>query len=127
MPSAIPAAASAAEAPLTSAVSAPAARSGVPPMFTSATAAEVTVPLSRPSTAATPTVAQSWARRRNLRYDQPAKVPSFGTRISVRSSPGPTAVSKTPRKKSAAGTTRSPPVPRTTISAPSASTTAGKV
>ena len=50
-------------------------------------------------------------------YDQPVDSPSFGTRISVSISPGPTAVSKTPVKKSAAATVRSPSGPAITNSA----------
>ena len=61
-----------------------------------------------------------------FRYDHPVESPSFGTRISVSSSPWPTAVSKTPMKKSAAATVRSPPAPTITISASSASITAGR-
>jgi len=60
--------------------------------------------------------AQSWARRVNFRYDQPLG-PSFGTRISVSTSCGPSAVSKTPRKNSPAGTVRSPSGPCRTRSA----------
>ena len=56
-------------------------------------------------TAATPTVAQSCERLRNLRNDQPAPS-SAGTRTSVSMSAGPSAVSKTPRKNSAAATFR---------------------
>ena len=56
--------------PATSACSAAVARSGVAPMFVSAIGV-LTPPLSRRTTAATPTVAQSCARRVNLRYDQP--------------------------------------------------------
>ena len=63
------------------------ARSGVPPMLVSATDADVAVPLSRRTIAATPTVAQSCARRWYFRYDQPVAPPSFGTLISVSSSP----------------------------------------
>ncbi len=80
-------------------------------MFVKATEAAVALPLSRCTSAATPTVAQSWARRLYFRYDQPVESPSFGTLISVSSSPGPTAVSNTPVKKSAAATVRSPPGP----------------
>ena len=88
-------------------------------MFVSATDAS---PLR--TTAATPTVAQSCARRTNFWYDQPPPS-SFGTRISVTTSCGPSAVSYTPRKNSAAGITRSPSGPRATISASSASSTVG--
>ena len=69
MPSAMWAAGSA--SPATSACSAAVARSGVAPMFVSAIRASSTPPLSRRTIAATPTVAQSCARRVNLRYDQP--------------------------------------------------------
>ena len=56
-------------------------------MFVRATDAPVAEPLSRCTSAATPTVAQSCARRWYFRYDQPVESPSFGTRISVSSSP----------------------------------------
>ena len=49
-------------------------------MFTSPTEAPATEPLSRWTSAATPTVAQSCARRLALRYAQPVESPSFGTR-----------------------------------------------
>jgi hypothetical protein len=51
-------------------------------MFVSAIAALSIVPFERRTTVATPTVAQSWARRVNFTYDQPAGQ-SFGTRISA--------------------------------------------
>jgi hypothetical protein len=76
-------------------------------MFVSAIAAFSIVPFVRRTTAATPTVAQSCAGRVNFRYDQPA-VPSVGTRISVRTSCGPSEVSKTPRKNSTAAMVRLP-------------------
>ncbi len=62
-PSVTSAAASATEAPPASASSAAFARSGVPPMLTSPIDAPATDPLSRCTSAATPTVAQSCARR----------------------------------------------------------------
>ena len=67
-------------------------------------------------TAATPTVAQSWARRAYFRY-----VPSapFGTRISVSTSCRSSAVSNGPVKNDVAGIARSPPGPRATSSASS--------
>ena len=66
-------------------------------------AASSTLPLSRRSTAATPTVAQSWARRLNFRYDQP-----LDARASARGSPSARPAARAPsrrrpRKKSAAG------------------------
>ena len=76
-------------------------------------------------TAATPTMAQSWARRLNFWNDQPAPA-TFGTRISVSSSSGASAVSRKPWKKSVAGMVRSPLGPRTTMVAPRASATAGR-
>ena len=80
-------------------------------MFTNAT------PGASPPTAATPTMAQSWARRLNFSNAQPA--PSvFGTRTSVMISSGASAVSRKPRKKSSAAITRSPPLPRTTMLPP---------
>ena len=104
VPSAACAAASAGEAPLATASSTASARSGVPPMFVSATEAAVAEPLSRWTSAATPTVAQSCARRWYLMYDQPVESPSFGTLISVSTLPRPDgAVSNTPVKKPAAG------------------------
>ena len=63
-------------------------------MFTSAT------PVVPFRTAATPTMAQSWARRLNFWNDQPAPV-AFGMRTSVSSSSGARAVSRKPVKKSA--------------------------
>ena len=58
-----------------------------------------------PVTAATPTMAQSWARRLNFWNDQPA--PSiFGTLISVRTSSGCRSVSRKPWKKSVAAMVR---------------------
>ena len=49
-----------------------------------------------------------------------------GTEIAVSSSPSWTSVSYTPTKKSSAETTRSPPVPRIVIDAPSATSSGGK-
>ena len=72
-------------------------------------------PLSRSTTAATPTVAQSWARRLIFMYDQPAE-PSFGTRISTSISSGASAVWKTPVKNSPPAIARSPPGRATTSS-----------
>ena len=95
-------------------------------MFVSVILASSTSPLSRRTSAATPTVAQSWARRVNFRYDQPVHASSFGIRISVSISPAPHADSNTPWKNSAAGTVRSPAGPAITSSAPSARITAGK-
>ena len=63
-------------------------------------------------TANAPTIAQSWARRLNFWYAQPP-APDFGTRISVSSSSGASAVSRKPSKKSAAAMVRSPDGPRT--------------
>ncbi len=63
-------------------------------MFVSAIDARSTEPLPC-TTAATATVAQSWARRFIFVYDQPAE-PSFGTRISTSISSGSSAVWKTP-------------------------------
>ncbi len=61
-------------------------------MFVSPMRALCAPPSPGSTTAATPTVAQSSARCRNFTYDQPA-VPVFGTRISVISSVGSSAVS----------------------------------
>ena len=63
-------------------------------MFVSAIDARSTEPLPC-TTAATATVAQSWARRFIFVYDQPAE-PSFGTRISTSISSGSSAVCQTP-------------------------------
>ena len=119
VPSSAFSAAVAGSAPPESASSTAFARSGVPPMLTRPTRAPPST-----ATAATATVAQSCARRANLMYDHPAPF-SFGTRISVRTSCGPRAVSKTPVKKSEAGIRRSPPGPVATNSAPSVSSTPG--
>ena len=84
VPSAAACAASAGLAPAASACSVAAARSGVSPMLARPT---------RPPTVATPTIAQSLARRVNFSYAQP--VPALrGTRISTSSSSSATAVSK---------------------------------
>ena len=96
------------------------ARIGVEPMFTRPTPE---LPLFR--TAATPTMAQSWARRLNFWNDQPAPG-TFGTRISVSSSSGASADSRNPVKKSVAAISRSPRADRATRVPPSASTTAGR-
>ena len=64
------AAASSIDAPPAIASSAARARTGVAPMFVSAIAAFEIDPLSRSATTATPTVAQSWARRAIFTYDQ---------------------------------------------------------
>src|SRR5580700_2111712 len=61
-------AASGADAPLTTASSTAVARRGVDPMLMSA------MPVVPLRTAATPTIAQSWARRLNFWNDQPAPV-----------------------------------------------------
>ena len=114
-----PAAASSADAPRASAASTAAARIGTEPMFTSAT------PGSSPVTAATPTIAQSCARRLNFWNAQPAPL-VLRTRTSVITSSGASAVSRNPSKNSEAGIVRSPPGPRATIVPPSASTTAGR-
>ncbi len=53
------------------------------------------------STAATPTIAQSWARRLNFSNAQPTPG-TAGTRISVSTSSGASAVSRKPVKKSSA-------------------------
>ena len=74
------------EAPA-SACSTALARSGTWPMFVNPTRALPIVPLPDSTTAATPTVAQSSERCRNLTYDQPA-APVFGTRTSTISSFG---------------------------------------
>ena len=90
--------------------STPSARTGVEPMFTSAT------PGASPPTAATPTIAQSCARRLNFWNAQPAPL-VLGTRTSVMISSGASAVSRKSWKKSSAAITRSPPLPRTTMRA----------
>ena len=53
----------------------------VPPMLTRPIEAPAIEPLSRWTSAATPTVAQSWARRFAFRYAQPVEAASFGTRL----------------------------------------------
>ena len=125
-PSAAWAAASAADAPPARASSTAVARTGVDAMLTSATPAPPPLdPDPDPLTAATPTMAQSWARRLNFWNDHPAPA-RRGTRISVSTSSGARAVSMNPVKNSAAGMVRSPPGPRATRVAPNASTTAGR-
>ena len=101
MPSAACSAASATDAPPASAASTAVARTGVEPMFTRP------MPVVPLRTAATPTMAQSWARRLNFWNDQPAP-PALGTRTSVSSSSGASAVSRKPWKKSVAAMVRSP-------------------
>ena len=66
--------------------------------------------------AATPTVAQSWVLRVNLRY---VPCETTGMRISVSTSCCPSAVVNIPVKKSRAGIVRSPAGPCTTSSASS--------
>ena len=95
-------------------------------MFVSAIDAFPIEPFERSTTAATATVAQSWARRLIFVYDHPVAGPSFGTRISTSISSGPTAVWKTPVKNLDAGTVRSPVDPRTTSSPSSARITVGR-
>ena len=68
--------------------------SGVEPMLTRPTPVRAVA-----RTAATPTMAQSWARRLNFWNDQPAPG-TLGTRISVSSSSGSRADSRKPVKKS---------------------------
>ena len=75
-------------------------------------------------TAATPTMAQSRARRLNFWNDQRAPG-AFGKRISVSISSGRSAVSRNPVKNPAAGMVRSPAGPRATKLPPRARTTAG--
>ena len=106
------AAASAGEAPPASAASTLRARNGVGPMLVRPTC---TTPSTR--AAATPTVAQSWARRTCLRYVPTA----FGTRISVSISCCSSALSNGPVKNAAAGIVRSPSGPCATSSASSVS------
>ena len=74
VPSAACAAASAGDAPPATASSTAVARSGVPPMFVERDRRPDGEPLSRWTSAATPTVAQSCARRWYFRYDQPGRV-----------------------------------------------------
>ena len=95
------------------------ARRGVEPMLTSA------IPVLPLRTAATPTIAQSCARRLNFWNDHPAPG-NFGTRISVSSSSGASADSRKPVKKSPAAIVRSPLLDRATSVPPKASTTAGR-
>ena len=72
-----------------------------------------------------PTIAQSWARL--VSFSKPHAPVSFGTRISVRISPAPIAVSRNPRWKFAAATSRLvPPAPLRTSVPPRARTTAGR-
>ena len=73
-------------------------------MFVSPIDAFPTEPFDRSTTAATATVAQSWARRLIFVYDQPVAAPSFGTRTSTSISSGATAVWNTPVKNSDART-----------------------
>src|ERR687898_2294669 len=70
-----------------SAFSAAAAPKRVGPMLVSPMRAEPIEPFERSTTTATPTTAQSWARRLNFFLEQPAPS-SFGTRISVSTSSG---------------------------------------
>src|SRR5947207_2549564 len=119
VPSAACSAASAIDAPPATASSTATARSGVVPMFTSATR------VSSFRTAMAPTIAQSWARRWNFWYENPAPG-DFGTRISVSNSSGSSAVSRKPRKNAAAATVRSPPGPWTKNVASSARSRAGR-
>src|SRR5207253_842219 len=118
VPSSARAAADAGSAPPPTASSTPAARSGVSPMFVRPT---WTPPFAR--TAETPTTAQSCARRWNFMKLHPAL--AFGTRISVSTSSGASAVSKSDLKKSVAATVRVPFGPCATKSASSASSPAG--
>ena len=82
-------------------------------------------PLPFERAAATPTMAQSWARR--LNFWKPHAVPGvFGTRISVSSSSAARADSRNPVKKSLAAITRSPLPPSATNEASRASSVAGR-
>ncbi len=103
-------------APAVSARSVASARSGVPAMLIRPT---------DPPWTATPTIAQSIARRVNFSKAQfgPGRA---GTRISVSTSSGSSAVVNGPRKKSPASTVRCPPVPRTTNTASQAISAAGR-
>src|SRR5215831_1081638 len=98
------AAAESGPSPAASARSTPPARAGTEPMFTRAT---------RPPCTATPTIAQSMARLVNFWNDQPRSA-GLGIRISVSSSPGSSAVSNSPRKKSVMAISRLPDGPRVT-------------
>src|ERR1035441_6110127 len=116
VPSAARDAASATDAPPASASSTAMARIGVDAMLTR--------PTESPCTA-TPTMAQSMARLVNFWNDQPAAA-GLGTRISVSSSPGSSAVSNRPRKKSPAAISRAPDRPVATSVASRARTAAGR-
>ena len=78
------------------------------------------------ATTATPTIAQSWARRTNFWNPHGARQPS-GVRISTSTSSSASAVSQNPRKKSVAAISRSPDGPRATSVAAKGKHDGGKV
>src|SRR3954452_2212173 len=119
VPSSARADAAARSAPPSTSRSTPVARSGVSPMLVRATRTPRSV-----RTADTPTRAQSCARRLNFRKLQPSV--ARGTRISVSTSVGASAVSNSPVKNDPASIVRRiPPAPATTNVASSARSTAG--
>ena len=96
------------------------ARSGVEPMLTRP------IPVVPLRTAATPTMAQSWARRLNFWNDQPAPA-TFGTRISVSSSSALERRLEEPGEEVGGGDDRARHGPRARDQVPpSASSTAGR-
>ena len=112
VPSSALAAASLGDAPLRSASSTPAARSGVAPMLTRPTPGPPDVRCRGPRhTRRSPSPGPG-----GRTSGSPTAAPAVaGTRISVRTSSGASAVSRKPVKKSsAAGISRSPPGPRAT-------------
>ena len=74
---------------------------GVEPMLVSPMRAELMLPSSFSTTAATPTIAQSCDLRANFLYDQPVFGPSLGTLTSVTTSCSPRSGIRKSTKKSA--------------------------
>src|SRR6266536_1334127 len=98
-------------------------RSATPPM---ATEAPATAPAVSSSTrAATPTTIQSELRRVSSRNDQPLRSGWVGTRTSVMTSSGSSAVVRYDTSRSRTARSRAPSPPRTVTSAPRAAATQG--
>src|SRR5271169_4058862 len=99
---------------------------GVGPTLVNAMPTFCAEPLASTVTwAATAAVANSPTLRSSLRYAPPLRAGGTGTRISVRISPGCSAVLNNDKKKSSTGMILSPCAPVATTCAPSASMVAG--
>ena len=109
----------------TSACSAAAARTGVPPTPNSPIAARVTRSPSTVTPTTAPQIAKSPWRRATSSTANPLAPSQTGKRTPVRISPSSSEVCQVPWKKSAAAMSRLPPGPAASMVASSASATAG--